>query len=540
MSESLDWEKWSAFNHNRYLEEVEKYKRPGSVAEKKAYFEARYKRRKAEALLELDNEACADLPQLNETNENHDDSSSDSESAQKNGNVVTGITNKDEVLNSEVTVLEGISENAENSVKKSLNKLEIERDIGNIMPNKEDNTQEKGATMGDSALSGKKKPAFSPAKLSTTKNSDLSTPNSKKTIRDSTNIKRSTPRSLHRSINFDAHSREAIKASSPGPKKIVNSRLIPTLSSKSKDSAVAPTSTRVSMNSMVKDPTITPRPENKSYSRPSSTRESKAQPPIVPSSFIFKSEERAAKRKEFFQKLEEKKNAQEPEKQQLRAKSRVSLSIEKPKIDFRDLRHSIAFKVGANGKISDKVESSNSIAKKEKPKTDFRELRHSIAFKVAPNGKVSGKTESPNCLVEKEKPKIDFGHSSSTAFKDAPDGKVESPNSLIKKEKPKVDFRDLRHSISYKVTPDRKISGKAASPNTLLKKIPKIQTCEEEFKGKAASKVQGKDSRPAWRFSAKTDGSKDVTGKNNRPPIYSAKSLPKKRQHENVSPNIRP
>lgn len=37
----------------------------------------------------------------------------------------------------------------------------------------------------------------------------------------------------------------------------------------------------------------------------------------------------------------------------------------------------------------------------EKPKTDFRDLRHSIAFKVAPNGNVSGKTESPNCLVDK-------------------------------------------------------------------------------------------------------------------------------------------
>ncbi|XP_022876691.1 protein WVD2-like 7 isoform X3 [Olea europaea var. sylvestris] len=405
MSESLDWEKWSAFTHNRYLEEVEKYKRPGSVAEKKAYFEARYKRRKAEALLEQDNEACTDLPQLNETNENQDNSSSDSESAQKNGNVVTGITKKDDVQNSEVTVLEGISEDAESSVKKSSNKLEIERDIGNIMPNKADNTQEKGATMGDSALSGKKKPAFSPAKLSTTKNSDLSTPNCKKTVRNSTNKMRSTPRSLHRSINFDAHPREAIKASSPGPKKIVNSRLIPTLSNKSKDSNVAPTSTRASMNSMVKLPAVTPRPENKSYSRPSSTRESKAQTSTVPSSFIFKSEERAAKRKE-----------------------------EKPKIDFRDMRHSIAFKVG-------------------------------------PNGKTSAKTESPNNLV---------------------------------------------------------------------KKIPKIQTCEEEFKEKAASKVQDKDSRPAWRFSAKTDGSKDVAGKSSRPPIYSAKSLPKKRQHENVSPNIQP
>ncbi|KAG9446348.1 hypothetical protein H6P81_012476 [Aristolochia fimbriata] len=58
MSESLAWEKWSSFSHNRYLEEVEKYSTPGTVAQKKAYFEARYKRiaaKKAAALLAENN-----------------------------------------------------------------------------------------------------------------------------------------------------------------------------------------------------------------------------------------------------------------------------------------------------------------------------------------------------------------------------------------------------------------------------------------------------------------------------------------------------
>lgn len=44
-TESLSWEKRSSFSHNRYLEEVEKYSRPGSVIEKKAYFEAHFKKR---------------------------------------------------------------------------------------------------------------------------------------------------------------------------------------------------------------------------------------------------------------------------------------------------------------------------------------------------------------------------------------------------------------------------------------------------------------------------------------------------------------
>ncbi|KAH7681491.1 TPX2 C-terminal protein [Dioscorea alata] len=44
MSESLDWGRWSSFRHNRHLEEVERYARPGSVAQKKAFFEAHYKK----------------------------------------------------------------------------------------------------------------------------------------------------------------------------------------------------------------------------------------------------------------------------------------------------------------------------------------------------------------------------------------------------------------------------------------------------------------------------------------------------------------
>ncbi|KAF2325374.1 hypothetical protein GH714_027230 [Hevea brasiliensis] len=52
-NDSLSWEKWSSFSQNKYMEEVEKCATPGSVAKKKAYFEAHYKKiaaRKAEQL----------------------------------------------------------------------------------------------------------------------------------------------------------------------------------------------------------------------------------------------------------------------------------------------------------------------------------------------------------------------------------------------------------------------------------------------------------------------------------------------------------
>ncbi|KAL5163095.1 Protein WVD2-like 7 [Glycine soja] len=44
-NEPLSWERRSSFSHNRYLEEVEKCAKPGSVIEKKAYFEAHFKRK---------------------------------------------------------------------------------------------------------------------------------------------------------------------------------------------------------------------------------------------------------------------------------------------------------------------------------------------------------------------------------------------------------------------------------------------------------------------------------------------------------------
>ncbi|KAI5430871.1 hypothetical protein KIW84_035125 [Lathyrus oleraceus] len=57
MTESLAWDKWSTFsqNQNRYVEEAERFSKPGSVAQKKAFFEEHYKKlaaQKAAALLE--------------------------------------------------------------------------------------------------------------------------------------------------------------------------------------------------------------------------------------------------------------------------------------------------------------------------------------------------------------------------------------------------------------------------------------------------------------------------------------------------------
>ncbi|XP_047947891.1 uncharacterized protein LOC125193963 [Salvia hispanica] len=61
-ADSLSWERWSTFPHKKYVEEAESYAKPGSVAQKKAFFEAHYKRIAAQraaaaALLEQENAA---------------------------------------------------------------------------------------------------------------------------------------------------------------------------------------------------------------------------------------------------------------------------------------------------------------------------------------------------------------------------------------------------------------------------------------------------------------------------------------------------
>lgn len=68
MSETLAWEKWSAFSQNRHLEEAKKFSKPGSVAEKRAYFEAYYKGTAAKKA----KTTAYTTPQFHTTEQSHD------------------------------------------------------------------------------------------------------------------------------------------------------------------------------------------------------------------------------------------------------------------------------------------------------------------------------------------------------------------------------------------------------------------------------------------------------------------------------------
>ncbi|KAL0364268.1 UNVERIFIED_CONTAM: protein WVD2-like 7 [Sesamum angustifolium] len=545
MSESLDWEKWSAFTHNRYLEEAEKYSKPGSVAEKKAYFEAHFKRRRAAKLLEQQNAAASVLPA---TSTVEDNSSFESDLAPRDSSSVNENIKEGEVQTREpdfpvpqngsyAASTERTMEDAQPGVNENIKEGEVqtsEPDLSVAQSGSYTASIEKpledaqlagvekiieppilmenpvaftnhvemmgaldGSTVRDSTLSSVTNSEVSSSELLTNDGDSKSsasdrwimpvqlpnsekTPDSKNNARDSSNKRRSYTTSLHISINFASCSSENKKAASPGVPKIANLRhVVRAPAKKYKNSKLLQTSNRASV-SIFKHDSATSLPENRSVkpdgdpvsvtksvhgklqspstdSKFSNIFGSKARSQTVPSSFTFKSEERAAKRKEashilllfyaqssillfitsdacalfillkFFQKLEQKLKSKETEKQQLHGKSQI-------------------------------------------------------------------KTRS--------------------------------------------NFKDLRSSTALKVTKDASVPSTTELPSNLTKKVPTVRPYVPKVEERAAMKAQDNDSRPPWRLAMKTERFKDATGKNSRPPISSAKCFSKKGVNENASPNI--
>lgn len=281
MSESLDWGKWSAFTNNRYLEEVEKYSKPGSVAEKKAYFEAHFKRRRAAALLEQQNAAACSVSETENTEDKIDDGSSlDSGHVQRasylvNENMKAEIQSRypvvpsgqsgDHDISIKETVEDTKSKGTEKAVEPLANCLEDDVCIGDTVSKNEDNMCNKVRTklQDDSAIrnsaSGEKIPEVSSAKMSTRgvasiippsmepavpvqlKNGDKS-PESKRNSTDSSNKRRSYITSLHMSISLASCSGVTQKDISSGLPKIGNSKTIRAPAKKYKNSTLPQTS----------------------------------------------------------------------------------------------------------------------------------------------------------------------------------------------------------------------------------------------------------------------------------------------------------
>ncbi|GKV14675.1 hypothetical protein SLEP1_g25508 [Rubroshorea leprosula] len=155
-----------------------------------------------------------------------------------------------------------------------------------------------------STLGGTSKLQLPPARQATTRIGNSDAFINKKSAGDSNNTERMISKSLQRSINFASFANETSKTSPTMPRDL---------------SAPLPAPTKASVNAESKHPSKVLPSDDRCCSESSNPSGTRARP------FSFRSEERAAKRKEFFQKLEEKLNSKEVEKVQMPTRSKIPL-----------------------------------------------------------------------------------------------------------------------------------------------------------------------------------------------------------------------
>ncbi|KAH9743769.1 TPX2 (Targeting protein for Xklp2) protein family [Citrus sinensis] len=302
MSESLAWEKWSSFSsHNKYVEEAERYSRPGSVAQKKAFFEAHYKelaaRKKAAALLEQaqdasnNNLAGESQPEGEVQNVTAQDSQLIAVEEQEAATISVHESESNNVLGQRSADVVKETENCEKT--ESINQLERvvvvdskreakDSKLSGTNQMQKPRLKSSNSNQDDRASMSKKKPSFSsskslnfgratktpstPAKptapLQSTKEINA-TPIKKKSAIDFADNKRSTPKSIHKSI-YLTPAREINRLTSTIVRKIDGSKVMGSNSKASKDcSTPLMTPTAASVNGAPKHPLATPWSENR-------------------------------------------------------------------------------------------------------------------------------------------------------------------------------------------------------------------------------------------------------------------------------------
>ncbi|KAI4350575.1 hypothetical protein L6164_005022 [Bauhinia variegata] len=396
-SESLAWEKWSTFSHNRYVEEAERYSRPGSVAQKKAFFEAHYKRlaaKKAAALLEQANNAASNDVQEQQHEEAVDNiKTHESQTTSPNSEQVHKALSSDPKamfsspghdLNSNISesnTTDGADPERGQEVFAAVNsiKIELQNQLQDIDNRKEANEKIIGTPRMDkpkginsdqevSASKSKKKPSVSsstlfkdnngaskltstPAKYTPFCKDNFATPVSNKPDLSAADKKRATPKSLHKTVNFTPI-RELNRLTASVMRRFESSRVSAASSKPTEDSSTPlRTPTVVSKNETQKHASATPLTENKKTKTPIGSSvpgrnggpkwrllsaEKKMKSPIISSPLSLRTEERSARRKK---NLQEKFNANETQKVHLHTKLK-----EKAETEIRKLRQSFCFK----------------------------------------------------------------------------------------------------------------------------------------------------------------------------------------------------
>ncbi|KAK4360797.1 hypothetical protein RND71_019749 [Anisodus tanguticus] len=386
-TESLAWDKWSSFSHKRYVEEAERYAQPGSVAQKKAFFEAHYKKipsQKAAALLEQSNtqeNANAEIthdaitvdPIVNSSMEGVGDVK-EKKNAAPVARVASVKEPQETISGSEFSE----TSHTEKPLLKQISSSKQDDDVTSATSKK----RSVFSSFKSSVHSINSKIPPSPARHNNPRHVNKEnnfTPITKNPTSIHTNERRLTSKSLSKLMNFTP----AKDPDNIPPPPIANlnkdcSKVAPNAAKK----CITPLKTPVATSDgAAKRPMTIPSSENRRIETPThptasgsqtagpkwnilstvcsksfSACRNKLQSPSLSTPFLLRTEERAARRK---QKLEEKFNEKEVQKVQLQTKLK-----EKAEMELRKLRQSFCFRARPLPKFYKERETARNHTKK--------------------------------------------------------------------------------------------------------------------------------------------------------------------------------
>ncbi|XP_019165025.1 PREDICTED: protein WVD2-like 7 [Ipomoea nil] len=444
-NEDLCWERRSSFSHNRYLEEVERYSKPGSVIEKKAILEAHFKRRAllSQSSCESRNSGGAECQTSgNDLSENNAHSERDDENVNSTGQSAhfsvtesTGYEGDFEHFNDcgySAQSRDGSVFDGENELTEGEREEGCSRVTGTVNPESEIHATEENFG-GENVTSS----TAAPIPTSPEIDKDESTNSEPRPEIKQSNSRLSlvNPAKVTAIIVSKDATKDPVKDVTRKPRRpsgISSSVREKPVSAPVYCSVSRTPKHEVSSSYSSKSKSAEKEMRTKEKAHQGVDRRKRAVASATPSvkqngsAFSFKSEERAERRKEFSMKLEEKMHAKEAEMNQLQTRKQ-----EKSEAEIRRLRRSLNFKATPMpsfyheaGQQSDRNKNMANRSNSSKPQ---RKQSSSSTVGAENDTSSSGATNNGSHFARKH---LDFGGASSTIKHRktiSSDGSVSSP-----------------------------------------------------------------------------------------------------------------